>query len=105
MPDSWRRTILRRMMRLAAALVVLAALAEQGCVSSSLVLHVFADGHGRAVITTRLYESSLRAFDAIFPESAPPIPIEQELSPLGAGELERIFGQRVRIESTRLDKV
>lgn len=92
------------MKRLAAGLVVLAALAGQGCVSSSLVLHVFADGHGRGVITTRLYESSLRAFDAIFPESAPPIPIEQELAPLGDGELERIFGQRVRIESTKLDK-
>ena len=92
------------MTRLGRALVVLAALAAPGCVSSSLVLHVFADGHGRAVLTSRLFESSLRAFDAIFPDSGAPGPIEPELAPLGAGELEQMFGQRMRVVSTKLDK-
>ena len=93
------------MTRLGRALIVLAMLASPGCVSSSLVLHVFADGHGRGIITSRLYESSLRAFDAMFAESGAPGAIEAELPPLAGADLERTFGQRVRVESTKLDKV
>jgi hypothetical protein len=88
----------------AGLVMVVLAVAAQGCVSSSLVLQVFSDGHGRARLTTRLSESSLRAFDAIFPESGPPGKIEEEMPPLSAGELEQLFGQRVRIVSTTLDK-
>src|ERR1051325_966269 len=93
------------MTRLGRALLVLATVVSPGCVSTSLVLHVFADGHGRAVITSRLYQSSLRAFDAMFAESGPPGSIEAELPPLDGADLERAFGERLRVESTKLDKV
>ena len=87
---------------------MMAAVLLQGCVASTMVLHVRPDGSGRATVTTRLYLSGMRAFDAIFASqgSAPQRPpqVEEELPPLGEGQLREAFGTPVRLVSTRLDK-
>src|SRR5262245_3082749 len=70
-----------RMKRFSGAAVALAGLALQGCLASNFVLHVAPDGHGRAVVTTRLFESSFRAVEALFGEQRdPPEPIENQLT-------------------------
>jgi hypothetical protein len=93
---------------LRAVSAVLAAIALQGCIASSVLLHVNPDGTGRATITTRLYTPQMRAFDAIFAGArmAPQRPpqIEEELPPLGEPALRMAFGTRVQMVSTRLDK-
>ena len=93
------------MKRLTGLLVLLLALSVQGCMASSLVLHVMADGSGQAIITTRMYESGVRAFDSMFPESPKQPPkLEEMLPPPDEGQLEGTFGARVRIASTKLEK-
>src|SRR5262245_43773289 len=91
--------------RVAAALAALLTL--QGCMSSAIVLYVRPDKTGRAVITTRLDLASMRAFDGMFPGQPPQRPpqIEEELPPPGQGQLESAFGARVRVASTKLDKL
>jgi len=61
-------------LRFGVALLVL--LLAQGCMSSTVLLHVNPDFSGRATIATRLYLSGMRAFDAMFAEqgTAPPRP-------------------------------
>jgi WD40-like Beta Propeller Repeat len=77
--------------------------------TSTILLHVRPDGSGHATITSRLYLSGLRAFDAIFAASgeAPrrPPQIEEELTPPGEGELRMAFGTPVTLVSSTLDKV
>jgi hypothetical protein len=69
------------------------------------VLHVMPDGSGQALITTRMYESGMRALDSILPESRKlPPTLEEMLPPLSEDALEREFGTRVRIASTKLEK-
>jgi WD40-like Beta Propeller Repeat len=93
------------MTRSARVFAVLLTFATHGCMSSSLVLQVFPDGHGRGVITTRLFESSMRAFDGMFPGTPPPSKnFEDELPAPFEGELERAFGAKVKIASSRLEK-
>jgi hypothetical protein len=85
----------------------LAVVLAQGCMASAVVLHVRPDGSGRATITTRLYLSGMRAFDAMFVASgeAPKRPpqVEEELPPPGEGSLRMAFVTEVRLASTRLD--
>lgn len=84
---------------------VAAAFAAQACMSSTLVLHVMPDGSGHAVITSQVFESGLRAFDAMFPESPKEAPkLEEELPAPGEGLLQQAFGTRVRLASTKLEK-
>jgi hypothetical protein len=76
--------------------------------ASTVVLHVRPDGSGRATITTRLYLSGMRAFDAMFaanglPPQRPP-QVEEELPPPGEGSLRESFGTNVTLASTKLDK-
>jgi hypothetical protein len=91
--------------RLRFAGVFAAVLAMQGCISSSVLLHIRPDGSGRATITTRLYLSGMRAFDAMFADGtapARPPQVEEELPAPGEGELAGAFGTKVQIVSTRL---
>jgi hypothetical protein len=93
------------MIRLIRLLPLLAALAAQACVSSTLVFHVMADGSGHAVIASRIFEPGLKAFDAMFPESPKELPKLEDALPVPSdGALERAFGAPVRRASTRLDK-
>lgn len=84
------------------AMVALVTLS--GCVDSTILLRVAPDGHGQAVITTRLYESGLRAFDAMFPDSPKPSPIENELPEATGPELSGMLGTQVKLVSSRLEK-
>jgi WD40-like Beta Propeller Repeat len=85
----------------------LAVLLAQGCMASTVVLHVRPDFSGRATITTRLYLSGMRAFDGIFAAQgiAPPRPpqVEEELPAPTEGSLRMAFGTNVKVASTRLD--
>src|SRR5438093_5727666 len=96
------------MTRLGGALVVSLSLLTQGCIASTLLLRVRADGSGQAIITTSLFESSVRAFDTLLGSRGAPMPrppnVEEELPAPGQTELDRQFGTPVRIVSTRLDK-
>jgi hypothetical protein len=93
------------MKRFTRVLTLFVTLAVQGCMASTLVLHVMPDGSGQAVITTRMYESGIKAFDSMFPESPKQPPtLEEMLPPPAEGELEREFGTRVRIASTKVEK-
>ncbi len=96
-----------RALRLAAALA--AGVLTQGCLASTVVLRVNADGSGRVTLTNRLYLSGMRAFDALFAAqgTAPTRPpqITEELPPPGEGALRMTFGTDVRLASTRLDAV
>ena len=89
------------------ASVCLAAVVTQGCMTSAVVLHVRPDGSGRATITTRLYLSGMRAFDAVFapPGTAPQRPpqVEEELPPRGSESLRQAFGTPVEVASSRLE--
>src|SRR5256885_14527302 len=49
------------MKRFTGVLTLFLALAVQGCIASTVVLHVMPDGRGQAAITTRMYEAG---FDA-----------------------------------------
>jgi WD40 repeat protein len=77
----------------------------QGCLSSSLALHVAPDGRGRAVIISRVYEQALQDFQTVFSvapedrksaEDSMPPPTEEDLSAQ--------FGTPVLLESTELEK-
>jgi WD40-like Beta Propeller Repeat len=93
------------MIRLTRLLPLLAALAAQACVSSTLVLHVMADGSGHAVIASRIFEPGLKAFDAMFPESPKELPTLEESLPVPSdGGLGLAFGSPVRMASTKLDR-
>src|SRR5258705_12305263 len=105
MPGSCRRTILRAMKRLTRIVAIISAFAAQACMSSTLLLHVKPDGSGQAVITSRVFESGIRAFDGLFPERPAAAPKLEELLPaMSEGELQRELGARVRLVSTKLDK-
>ena len=95
------------MKRFRGLVAALAGVALQGCLASNLVLHVAPDGHGRATVTTRAFESSFRALDGLFGEAAPspPEPIENQLVAPTEIALETTFGTRVRLASTRVEKV
>ena len=75
-----------------------------GCVDTSIVLHVSPDGHGRAVMRTRMYEAGLRAFDGLFNASPKTTPIDQELPTPSESELSRAFGTRMTLASSRLER-
>ena len=80
------------------------AILLQGCVDTSIVLHVAPDGHGRAVMTTRMYEAGLRAFDSLFSGTPRSTPLDQELPPPRDSELARVFGAHVTLASSKLDR-
>jgi len=93
------------MTRLICLLPLVAALAAPACVSSTLILHVTAEGSGHAVIVSRIFESSIRAFDAMFPESPKePLKLGEGLPVPSEGELARVFGTTVRLASSKLEK-
>src|SRR5688572_30649250 len=85
--------------------MLMSLMAMQGCIASTIVLHVAPDGRGRAVITSRLNQSALQAFDAMFgeapkqgsPEALLPAPME--------GALSMQFGTPVKLSSTTIEKV
>jgi hypothetical protein len=77
----------------------------QGCIASTVVLHVSPDGHGRAVITSRVYQPALHAFDAMFAEVPRHAAIEEQLPPPGIGQLSAQFGSPVTLAFTTLEKV
>lgn len=80
------------------------AILLQGCVDTSIVLHVATDGHGRAVMTTRMYEAGLRAFDSLFSVTPRSTPLDQELPTPRDSELARVFGAHVTLASSKLDR-
>jgi hypothetical protein len=96
------------MKRLAGVLALMSAFAAYGCMSSTLVLHVMPDGSGRAVITTRVFESSRQALDSlgpVQPGAVKEVKKLEELLPAPREEqLERQFGTRVHLVSTTLDR-
>ena len=93
------------MRRLTCLLMLMGALAAQACLSSTLLLRVKSDGSGSAVIAARIFESGLKSFDAMFPDSPKePFNLEAELAAPADGELERQFGAPVHLVDTRLDK-
>src|SRR5436190_834463 len=94
-----------RMKRLAGFAALLTAFTLQGCIATTLVLHVAPDGHGRAVITSRVFEPALHAFDSMFSDSPKHAKTEEQLPPPGLGELRQQFGAPVTLASTKLDKV
>jgi WD40 repeat protein len=84
--------------------ILLGALATQACMSSALVLHVMPDGKGHAVITSRVFESSVRAFDGLFPERPlEALKLEELLPAPSEGALQQEFGASVHLASTKLD--
>ncbi len=92
------------MSRFTRLIVVVAILILPGCADSIVILHVSPDGHGRAVITTRLYEANLRAFDGMFTGSPTQTPLDQELPPPEEGGLARQFGTGVKLASSKFEK-
>lgn len=86
--------------------VMIATALAQGCMASTIVLHVDSDGSGRATVVTRLYLSGMRAFDAMFAAegTAPSRPpqLEEELPPPSINSLNAAFGVPVRLLSSRL---
>lgn len=92
------------MKRVTALVALLAAVASQGCLASTIVLHVAPDGRGRAVITSQLYEPALHAFDSMFSETPQHAKTEEQLPPPGVGELSSGFGSPVRLVSTTLER-
>ena len=93
------------MKRVTAAVALVAALsAAPGCISSTVVLHVAPDGHGRAVITARVYEPALHAFDSMFSDSPKHAKTEEQLPAPGPGEMTKQFGAQVRLASSKLDR-
>ncbi len=93
------------MKRLPGLLALMLGLTAQSCMSSSLVLHVAPDGSGHARITSRVFEAGIRAYDSLFPGTPVEAPRLEELLPAPSeGELQRSFGARVRLASTRLEK-
>jgi hypothetical protein len=77
----------------------------QGCIANDVLLQVMPDGQGRAVITSRIYEPALHAYDSLFAEVPRHARTEDQLpAPLG-GELTRQFGTPVTLVSTKLDQV
>lgn len=97
-------------MRLSARpLLVVLALATQGCINSSLVLHVNADGSGQAVVTSRIVVAGMQAFDSLFPAQppqppqAPPSAGELLMTPL-PGMVDRAFGTSVRLVSSTMER-
>jgi hypothetical protein len=75
-----------------------------GCVDTSVVLHVAPDGHGRVVMSTRLYEAGLRAFDSLFTSPSRVTPLDQELPTPTPSELARVFGSAMTLTSSKLDR-
>ena len=93
------------MRRLPAILALCSALAMQGCMSSTLVLHVMPDGSGQAVIKSQVFDAAIRAFDAMFPDRPVTAPKLEELLPaISEGDVQRDFGAVVRVVSTKLEK-
>lgn len=86
------------------ALALVLTLTLQACLSSSLVLQVAPDGHGRAIITSRLYERQFRAFQellAIAPSELKSA--EDSLTPPTDQQLAALLGGPVKIEDTTLE--
>lgn len=92
------------MKRVMGFVVLLSLLTVQGCIASTTVLYVSADGHGRAVITARVYEPALHAFDAMFAEVPRHAAVEEQLPAPGVGALSAQFGAPVTLTSTKLEK-
>lgn len=93
-------------MRLSARLLPpLFTLAASGCISSSIVLHVNADGTGKATVTSHVYGSAIQAFDSLFPDNTPKAPpkLEELLPAPQPGTVERAFGAPVRLASSTLE--
>src|SRR5215467_1387347 len=93
-------------MRLCARLVpILCAAAAQACINSAVLLHVNADGTGRAVVTSRIYFSGVQAFDSLFSDTRTvTAPTVGELLPEPSpGAAERAFGTPVRLISSTLE--
>ena len=91
-------------MRLAGFAALLTALTLQGCIATTVVLHVAPDGRGRAVITSRVFEPALHAFDSMFSDSPKHAKTEEQLPPPGVGEISQQFGAAVTLSSTKLEK-
>jgi hypothetical protein len=92
-------------MGLSARLLPLALiLATPACISSSIVLHVNADGTGQAVVMSRVSLSGIQALDSVFPDAAPKAPptLEDLLPPASPGAVTRAFGMPVRLTSSTL---
>jgi WD40-like Beta Propeller Repeat len=85
--------------------VLMIAVALQACVSSSLVLHVNADGSGKATITSRVFVSNVQALDSLFGPADPAKPpkLEELLPPPLPGALDHMFGTSVRLASSSLE--
>ena len=85
---------------------LLTAFTRQGCVATPASCTSLADGHGRAVITSRLFEPALHAFDSMFSESAPsPAPPNRSCLRRATASSSSIFGARVRhrVDEARQD--
>ena len=93
-----------RMVRLLAFGMLLSLAALQGCIDSTVVFHVSPDGHGRAVVTSRLYTAGVLAFDKMFEASPRLVNPEDELPAPSEGALVQTFGAPIKLASTKIDK-
>jgi hypothetical protein len=94
-------------MRLSARFVlILCAAAAQGCINSTVAFHVNADASGRVVVTSRVYDTGVEAFDSIFSDPQPKAPPQlTELLPEPApGAVEHALGTPVRLVSSTLER-
>jgi len=94
-------------MRLCARLLlILCAASVQGCVNSTVLFHVTADGKGRAVVTSRVYFAGVEAFDSIFSDRRPNAPptLTELLPEPTPGAVERAMGTPVRLVSSTVEK-
>jgi hypothetical protein len=89
------------------ASLLLTALVSAGCVDSSLLLTVRADGSGHATLTTRLYLSGMQALDTLSAADATaprrPPQLQEELPAPSQGMLAETFGIPVTLVSSTLE--
>jgi len=87
-------------------LLILCAVAVQGCINSTVLLHVKADGSGRALVTSRVYVAGVEAFDTIFSDRRPNAPptLTELLPEPTPGAVEHAMGTPVRLVSSALEK-
>jgi hypothetical protein len=94
-------------MRLCARLLlILCAAVAQGCINSTVLLHVKPDGSGRAVVTSHVYFAGVAAFDSLFSDQRPngPPSLTELLPEPTPGAAEHAMGTPVRLVSSTLEK-
>ena len=82
--------------------IVLAACALQGCLASTVVLHVKPDGSGTAVATLQVNRAAMQDFEKALGEPMGPVRLEERYPQPDNSALEKFFGTRVTLVSSTL---